>query len=217
MPNTLDPRPIILILTDSVALPRKFNNEQVNWEETYIYKLQKNLPQYEVVSLSIGGASIVDILSQIKYYEILKAEIVILQCGIVDAAPRAFGKIEMALLKKLKLMRFSKPLVNFLRRYRQHHYVSPTLFTKSLKIIKTRLNTAKFYAIGILPISKAYDKKAPGIKKSVEIYNNILKNESQYIDMEAIPENGILDDHHHINSVGQNFIYEKIREVIKFH
>lgn len=202
----------IIILTDSVALPRKLNQDFVSWEDTYIFKLKQHLNDYEVINISIGGATIGDLRNQVNYYKILKPEIVILQCGIVDASPRAFGRLELEIIKKLKLFRFTKPLVFFLRRYRAHHYTNLKNYEKKLIEIKRELNTQSFYAMGIIPSNPDYEKLLSGVTKSIEEYNNILKQHTIFISLDEMPKNGVLEDHHHINEVGQEFIFNRTIE-----
>lgn len=204
----------ILILTDSVALPREI--AKTTWEDTYIFKLKEHFKDYQIINVSIGGASIVDIKNQINYYKILKPKIVILQCGIVDAAPRAFGRVEIQIIKKTHLFRFTKPFVSILRKYRKHHYCDFKNFHLNLKYIKRELNATKFYSIGIIPASIPYEKKLPGVTKSIKKYNDILKKETFFLSTAKLPKNGILEDHHHINKIGLNYIYNLIIDNIDY-
>lgn len=208
-------KPVCLVMTDSVALPRKYSDGIVNWNETYPNKLKKTLVNYEVITLSIGGASIIDLRDQVNYYKILKPHIVILQCGIVDAAPRAFGRIEMEIIKKLRLFRFTKPFVSFLRKYRAHNYTSPRLFEIKLGELKKELNADIFFGLEILPAYWEYEKKIPGITQNITIYNNILKENSNLISLQDIPREGILKDYHHLNSIGQEFVFRRILESLR--
>lgn len=202
----------IIILTDSVALPRKHNKGLVLWEQTYIYRLKELLQDYEIINLSIGGGSIKDIRNQINYYKVLNPKCVILHCGIVDAAPRAFGRIEMEVIKKMKLFRLTKPFVSFLRKYRSHHYSNPNEFKKLLLEIKKEFNAPNFLAIGIVPSCEAYENQLPNVTNSIDTYNRILSENSLFISMEDMPQEGILEDHHHINELGQDFIFKKLVE-----
>lgn len=202
----------IIILTDSVALPRKHSKGLVLWEQTYVYRLKQLLQDYEIINLSIGGGSIKDIRSQINYYKVLDPTCVILHCGIVDAAPRAFGRIEMEVIKKMRLFRLTKPFVSFLRKYRSHHYANPTEFKKLLLEIKKEFNAPNFLAIGIVPSCVAYEKQLPNVTHSIDTYNRILSENSFFISMEDMPREGILEDHHHINELGQDFIFKKFVE-----
>lgn len=202
----------IIILTDSVALPRKHSKGLVLWEQTYIYRLRQLLRDYEIINLSIGGGSIKDIRNQINYYKVLNPTCVIMQCGIVDAAPRAFGRIEMDLIKKMRLLRFTKPFVSLLRKYRSHHYANPIEFKKLLLEIKKEFNTPNFFTIGIVPSCEAYERQLPNVTNSIDTYNRILSENSFFISMEDMPRDGILEDYHHINELGQNFIFKKLFE-----
>lgn len=204
-------RPKIILLTDSVALPRKFKEGVVQWEETYIYKLKTRFPDYEFINVSIGGASIKDLRKQVNYYKILEPQIVILHCGIVDAAPRAFGRIELELIKKAHLLRFSKPFVKFLRRYRGHHYAKADEFGSLLKQIKEALGAEKFITLGIIPASDDYEKIMPGIKHSIERYNQILQKTSTFLSTAEMPKAGICEDYHHINGIGQDYIFNLVK------
>jgi hypothetical protein len=204
---------ILFILTDSVALPKR--EAETIWEDTYIYKLRERYDKtHNIINVSIGGASIKDLRNQVNYYKILNPEIVILHCGIVDASPRAFGRIEMETIKKLRLFRLTKPFVSFLRKNRAHHYAKPILFKEHVKIIKKELNAEKFLLIGIIPASKKYEDKLPGISKSIIEYNNILKLEQGFICADSIPKEGISRDFHHINKIGQMFFLNKLIKVL---
>jgi hypothetical protein len=203
----------LLILTDSVALPRR--NAETIWEDTYIYRLRERYGRtHNIINVSIGGASIKDLRNQVNYYKTLNPEIVILHCGIVDAAPRAFGRIEMEIIKKLRLFRLTKPLVSFLRKNRAHHYAKPSLFKEFVKIIKKELNVEKFLPIGIIPASKEYEEKLPGISKAIIEYNNILKLEQGFICVDNMPKEGISRDFHHVNKIGQLFFFNKLIKLL---
>lgn len=201
---------VVLFLTDSVALPRAHQNGMVSWEDTYISKIKEVYNNYTVINCSIGGASIVDLRNQVNYYKILNPAVVILQCGIVDASPRAFGRIEMEVIKKLKLFRLTKPFVSFLRKHRAHHYTNLTNFEKKLIEIKKELNCPSLYALGIIPSNSVYEEILPGVSKSIENYNAILKKHTFFVSLEAMPKEGVLNDHHHINAIGQQYIFEQL-------
>ncbi|MDI9257708.1 SGNH/GDSL hydrolase family protein [Flavobacterium sedimenticola] len=204
-------KPVFLILTDSVALPRKHSDGVVLWNDTYVARLKDSCPDYDIVSVSIGGASITDLANQINYYKILNPKIVLLHCGIVDAAPRAFGRIELAVIKKLKLFRLTKPFVRFLRKYRSHHYASLGVFEDVLLKIKRDLNAERFYTLSILPSCNEYEQLMYGITESIENYNKVLKKHTEYIDLNQIPREGIVHDFHHINSIGHEYIFQQLQ------
>ena len=211
----MNSKPIFLIFTDSVALPRKYDNGKILWQETYIAKIKAQYTNYEIINISIGGASIKDLRNQINYYMVLEPEIVLLQCGIVDAAPRAFGRLELEIITKMRLLRFTKPFVSFLRKYRAHHYASPKEFEQKLIEFKNGLNPKRLIALSILPSCQEYEVQLPGITKYGAIYNAILKKHADsFVVLDEIPREGILSDYHHVNAIGQQFIFEQLQKVV---
>ena len=204
----------ILIITDSVSLPRKTKRGYVKWEDTYYNKLKLEFPRYEFIYLAIGGATILDLCNQLNYYDILKPDVVILQCGIVDCCPRAFSQFEKQIIKKFKLSRLSKPFVKFLRKYRALKYVPLAKYEAALLEIKEKLNPSHFFSLSIIKAQKKYELTLKGISKNIRDYNNILKKHTKLIDLSSLPVEGILDDYHHINELGHDYIKEQL--VIKF-
>ncbi len=204
----------ILFLTDSLSLPRADTSEKVSLEETYFHQLKKHFPEHEFVLVAIGGATIFDLYKQLFYYKALEADLVFLQCGIVDCAPRAFTKNETKFLTKTKLSKVVKPLQHFLRKYRGHRYTKPAKFHRYLTSFCNELKSSTIYSIGILPGSTAYDKLVPGISKSIERYNKMLAAQTKFIDNASFPADGIMADHHHLNAKGHTVIFDKIKEII---
>ena len=162
----------ILIITDSVSLPRKTKRGYVKWEDTYYNKLKLEFPRYEFIYLAIGGA------------------------------------------KKFKLSRLSKPFVKFLRKYRALKYVPLAKYEAALLEIKEKLNPSHFFSLSIIKAQKKYELTLKGISKNIRDYNNILKKHTKLIDLSSLPVEGILDDYHHINELGHDYIKEQL--VIKF-
>ena len=101
----------VLILTDSLGLPRT-SPENLAYEDTWCYSLKD---KYDVLQISIGGGVIGEIYKQCQYYKGFKPDIVIIQMGIVDCAPRILGKTENLLLNSNPVTR--KILSKILPRY----------------------------------------------------------------------------------------------------
>jgi len=204
----------ILFLTDSLALPRTEVGKKISIHDTYFECLKKQCPQHQFTLVAIGGATILDLYKQVFYYKVLEADLVFLQCGIVDCAPRAFTSRETKFLTKTGLFNIFKPMVKGLRKYRGHKYTKPKKFQHYLSSIQNDLKPARLYSIGILPASEEYEKKIPGIAKSIHNYNSILEKNSILINTADFPMNGILSDHHHLNAIGHEIIFEKIKKII---
>ena len=91
----MDRQKRILILSDSLALPRN-KPETTVVEDTYPYLLKNH---FEVYQCSIGGGMVEDLLKQSFYFSQFQPDIVILLSGIVDCAPIAYSFREESLFK----------------------------------------------------------------------------------------------------------------------
>lgn len=206
---------VVLLITDSVSLPRKYDGGEVLWDEIYFSKLEKAFPQCKFVLMAIGGATITQLQISLKYYMQVKPDLVILQAGIVDCAPRALGQLEQEVIKKMHLFRLVKPMTKLLRKYRRISYTKPKLFEQTLIKIKNIFAGKPLIAIGILPGCDEYDKLVPGISKKIELYNGILAKHSIFIDNKNFQRQGIIQDFHHINKLGHLEIFNKLQQEIK--
>ncbi|MFZ4057309.1 MAG: SGNH/GDSL hydrolase family protein [Ferruginibacter sp.] len=205
----------ILVLTDSVSLPRAYQNGKVQWENIYVNQLRKAFPDVEFILAAYGGATIQQLFIALNYYAVTDPDIIILQSGIVDCAPRALGQLELDIIKKLHLFRMVKPFTSFLRKHRGLAYTSPKDFENYLLKIKAAFPEKPFIAIGILPGSEAYDKQVPGICNRIVQYNAILEAHSIFINNSNFDYKGILEDHHHLNEIGQSILFDKLRQVLQ--
>jgi hypothetical protein len=202
----------ILVLTDSVSLPRKYKDGVVSFESTYPYQLQKKYQGRAIFYFfQMGGATIIDLTKQINYCKVFKPNIVILQSGIVDCAPRAFSRLEIDLIKKWRLFRFTKPLNRHFRKYRNLCYTSKLNYEKNIVKLFDVLEVSKIYGISILPSNVEYEKILPNVTKNIIEYNDILKRLTHYIDVSEVQsEGGIIEDHHHMNAIGHQVVFNKI-------
>lgn len=200
----------ILILTDSLALPRE-SPENCKYEETWPSIIKNK--GYIVHQVSIGGATSATLLSQINYHLSFNPDIVIIQVGIVDCAPRFLKKNELFILKKIPF--FGRKIISSLnnkvvRKVRNINYVNAKSFKKNIIAIKNLISTktSQVYFLSIIPASLEYEEKLPNISKNIRLYNQIIYDISfnNYISLDSMPIQGIMSDHHHINSVGHEYI-----------
>lgn len=204
----------ILFLTDSLSLPREGELEKVSYEDTFPFLLTKNFSEHNFIFLGIGGATIIDLYRQSAYYSGLKPDLVFLQCGIVDCAPRPFRKIETRIINKLNIRFLFNPIKNILIRYRNYKFTSLDMYTRTASKFVDVFKCSKFYPIGILPSSEGYEKILPGITESIDKYNKILSSNSLYINNSDFPLDGFLSDFHHLNKKGHDYIYKKLVSII---
>lgn len=209
----------ILIFTDSLALPR-LHPEFCHQNETWTSLLRKQ--GHRITQVSIGGGTSHDLVSQCNYYQkdTIDIDLVIVQSGIVDCAPRFAHKLELKLYQVLPLI--GKKIIrllnrNWVRQVRNITYMPLKKYSKNIRKIQQNFKPYPVLFLGILPASKAYECQLRGITKNTALYNDILKETGAYIDLSQIPESGIMSDYHHVNSVGHQFIFEQIQKAIQAH
>lgn len=207
----------ILFLTDSLSLPRKYNEGQVNYEDTYICLLREKYPQALICDFAMGGGRITDLLGQCFYYKQFNPDLVFIHCGIVDCAPRSFTLFEKLIIEKLRLRRITKLFDKKLRKLRNCSYTTKDIYIQSLLKIKESFEDVPLYSIGILQICDEYEKLVPGIKKNAKEYNDILRANTEFINNDYFPEDGIISDFHHLNQKGHQLIFAKLKKIIDIH
>lgn len=205
----------ILILTDSLGLPRDVP-ERVHFEDTWPHHLKDE--KTIIIQLSLGGATSSDLCAQVHYYKNLNPDVVIVQVGIVDCAPRALGYYENLIFKRWRLTGFlcQIALSHFgksIRNIRNISYTSPLQFRKNVICLLNCFPNSKMLFVGILPANNSYEQQVHGIQNRIKQYNSILKDTCQdsYIDMCDIPCDCIMSDYHHLNVNGHKFLFDKVR------
>lgn len=209
----------IVIFSDSLALPR-ISPQKTMFEETYPFYLRKN---FEIFQFSKGGGLIHDLVEQANYYSLYNPDIVILHCGIVDCACRAFSHNEELFFASNVFGRILRKLISVtittkrLRNLRKKSWTPLDEFSLNCKRFKDIFHNVPIYALSILPVSDEYEKKVPGIRMKVAQYNLLLKQlfEDYFIDLSSIPSDGIMKDGHHLTHKGQLYVYNKIMEKIR--
>lgn len=206
----------LLLITDSLGLPRN-TPELVKYNETWCGILSN---EFDIHQCSIGGGTISKLLSQLEYLKMYEPDRIIIQSGIVDCAPRALSEVENYLLNKYKLtsklLRWGSGRLIPLLRKRGKTYTSIDKFQRAVKRFKSEFGE-KLYWIGIVPPSKDYEKKIPGISKNILAYNQLLKKELGHnlIDITRLKSDCIMPDFIHLNTRGNRCLAEQIIARIK--
>jgi lysophospholipase L1-like esterase len=208
----------ILILADSPSLPR-LHPEICEYEDTWPYLLKMDFLVHQV---SIGGATISDLVRQMEYHKMVKPDFIILQCGIVDCAPRALSLFELELVKRIWglrsiLLPFIKRNNKWIRKVRKATNTDPFLFKKELTKLLALNSKTKFLGVGILQANSEYEEIVPGISVHVAQYNKILVDAlgKNFISLDQLDRSGIMSDHIHLNKAGQLAVFNKIASFLK--
>lgn len=213
----------VLCISDSLGLPRP----EVKYEETWIKLLKLKYPEFDYITL-FRRALTSSFLSEGNFNEYLKyydPNIVILQLGIVDCAPRylrdksIIKKIERRLPIKLKsyFWFFWKSTHD---RKIDYSEVSLSDFENNLRnyfIQCKTLGVEKVIVVKICTPAVEMVKKNPLIVEAVNLYNNVFDNVSNefnnvtVINPLHVGESEIyLEDGYHTNYFGNKLVGESI-------
>jgi lysophospholipase L1-like esterase len=186
----------IVALADSLAMPRRENGETVAWEETWPVRLREKLDVVlpEPVEVINHGrrARTVDSLIGPDFEEnirFIRPEVVIIQVGIVDCAPRIFSRRTRALLQsRLFPSRLRRAVVAWGSRQRHRLigrrplarvYTCPERFSAGLRAFGDRLQALEWQPqLVVLPIVlewRSGEAKSPGYGANVRLYNGLLE------------------------------------------
>ena len=201
----------IVVLADSYALPRLVENDEVHWEDTWPYLLQNTLrsgnSKIEVINCGKRKRTIDSIIGwDFQEHIIFKEpDVVLIQIGIVDAAPRIISKKERATLNHRLFPAFLRKKIIETRKKNKVRitkkdplakvYTKPDAFHLYLLNFKKRIDSdlSKKPKVIFIPIT-AYFKKmgvaSPYFQKNVEAYNAILQKftNEHSMSMISLPE-----------------------------
>lgn len=208
----------ILVLTDSLGLPRDLP-EEVLYEESWPCLLSKG---FRILQSSIGGGTSYDIYKQAAYLKVYNPDVLVIQVGIVDCAPRTLSYHENIIGNYFwlsrKILNFIIPKIgNYIRNFRKISYCSEADFRENLNAIKNFFPKSKFIILGILPACREYELSLPTITSKINSYNNILECifKNDYLSLDEIEQNCIMNDFHHLNKNGHLFVYDMISERLR--
>ncbi len=203
----------ILIFTDSLSLPRS-TPEICHHTDTWPERLQKL--GHEVCLSAIGGATIKTLFKQSFYFgNAGYFDLVIIQSGIVDCAPRFARQLEVKLLQATPILGkliLNALNTNFIRGIRNITYTKPNTFKPFVDKFDTSYACPVCY-IPILPASPAYEQRLSGVSKNIARFNQLFPAE-RIIDIKELTLNDLLSDFHHLNSNGHQVIMNAIIQKI---
>jgi hypothetical protein len=219
-----------VIIGDSVAMPREFEKESTDIEQTWPFKLAKTFPRVHWVTNFSGGRSLIevpDILNRTAYY--YTPSFIILCVGIVDCSYRVLTKYELKFLKlfpriSIVVRRFVKKNHYFLSKKRKMYNTKPNKFEKILKEcikICDQMNST-LICIPILNPGENLVKKSFNIKNNVMTFNDIIRkniNRKYLINIENndIDVNDLVnkEDGHHLNFAGHELYVDELTKLLK--
>lgn len=209
--------PTVLILTDSLAFPRSAP-EVVHYEDTWVALLKRKFPQVDFVHCGRGGATIDDLFKHSAYYhKTARPALVLMQCGVVDCAPRALTFMEQQLLQRLPVLgpiisKIVRKNASQIRRWRKMSYTSLANYEAWVEVYEKLF--ANVYWIEILPADANYESRVHGISKAITSYNEVLR-QRRCVSTTDFTSNYIMSDLHHLNSEGHKLLAQRLTHIVQ--
>jgi len=230
IPYIIMKRKKIIIITDSVSMPR----HGLPYEETWIHMLKREFPAYDIMDRSARGSTSTRLVTEggggADLLESYMPDLVILQIGMAEAAPRLFDKrgLEFAIVSRYMPPRLRQRYIEFVKRRRVRSPeitdVTPEQFRINIAAFfeRARKISARIILIPILPTTDDYARKSPHAPKNVERYNAIYRETAALFDNVTIVDpfrpgidiNDISIDELHINHEGSKLIFNALRPLL---
>lgn len=185
----------IVVLADSLALPRNEPPNVVLWEETWPARLQQACDAHgltaEVINCGARSRRITSLIGHDfhEHIELKRPDVLVLQIGIVDCAPRVISLRERwvmnlrgfprvlrdAVIRRRSATRADRTRRNPLAKV----YTPPREFADSLATFGTRLRrTDADVGVIVLPIVgrlAQLEEHSPGYVSNIGAYNEMLR------------------------------------------
>jgi acyl-CoA thioesterase I len=222
----------IMIVTDSVSMPRP----EIRYEDTWIYLLRKEFPHYDIIDRPGRGSTSTRLVTEggggVDLLEMYKPDIVILQLGMADAAPRLFNKrgLEYRIVSRSLPAWARRRYIDWVKKHRVRDpevtEVPPEEFRANITSFFRRAHSigARVLVIPILPPIRFMVKKSPHVGRNVDRYNAIYHDSAaRFPNVEIVDpfrdngETGIDDlaiDEVHINPSGLRMIFESLKPLL---
>lgn len=186
---------LVRIYGDSLGLPRP--SESVSCGETYGEQFKSQLERagnrVALYNRSVGGASLRDLRrawERDKPYFAASCEVLVIQCGVVDCAPRPVDRTTRGIVSRLPPVA-RQPIVDFLHRKRAailsygflFRITEPAAFESLYGrwLAEAAALATVVFALNIAPTRPQTESHSPGFARSIEMYNEIISRSVQRV------------------------------------
>lgn len=226
---------VILVIGSSMTMPRL----EVDFFETWLYKLMVNYPNYLVMDKSRrasstnrlvnDGAGSKDSRRGADLLEYYTPKLVITQIGIADCAPRLLYKNKFS-TKVLNLSPnfIKKRIYKIIKKVKKRSIKNADLTLATFEnnwvnyIERAKQLNTKVICILISKPTALVTSKSPEIYKAIDLYNSKLIELSQKYDNFLILEpytqdeiNEFALDEFHVNERGHGCLYNKLKTLLE--
>lgn len=233
----------IAIIADSMCLPRGEKEGDVPFEATYPIVLEDTFNNYvnkekkpRFIVKGKRSRTLLEVKDEWKeVIDFIKPEIVIVNVGITDCAPRILNEKKRKIVDGIKIDFVKNSIINYLKKNRTKlilkdptkRFVTIEVFEKEYKNIINYLTpkTQKIIFIGILNVSEDLERKSPGYLESVKLYNSVLSSGADnkkiyFLDVnKEFEQNNFnecrLDDGYHFSVKGNSIVAGALFDILR--
>ncbi len=232
----------IVILADSVALPRPKGAGNIPYESTYPYILDRALrarlgnESPLLIERGMRSRTVTDVITDWhEEIDLKQADVAIVHVGGNDCAPRVFMPWERRVIEKLPMRKFRTNLLRWEKKYKRNLllvmpnrcYVPLSQFKHKVEEIVKLAAHSKLkcvFFVDIMPVTERIIHHLLGVAKNVEQYNKVLGAQAKHsgvsvIDIsELVRREGGLDkvtfDGMHYNEAGHRMLANELESRI---
>jgi len=181
----------VLLLADSLCMPREDEDNQgpILPHQTYGSLLEARASElgWQVTVDAERARTIIDVNGGLGGWlrGLAPSDVVIIQVGVVDCAPRVLTAAEHRLLEKLRPRWLQKVILRFIHHYRarlvrmrRHVYVPlplfEQLFAQTLRLLVAS-GARKVGVVAIAPTLPQVTERSPGFAENIELYSESLR------------------------------------------
>ncbi len=223
------------LLADSLGLPRNIDDIAISetYPEMVRIELAKINPHNVVYTDARHARKMPDGLEIWEnYFCMYDLTHLLIQIGVVDAAPRVFTLRENRFVSSIRPRFFKSFVISTASRHRawfvktrRKVYTKPKAFEESFRTL-VEAASAQGVSIAAMSICHTHDalcKRSPGFNENMDKYNDILEKIGQNCGCEVLkpipddvnPADVLLTDGIHLNSNGASYFNDRIVDWIK--
>lgn len=220
-----------IVVGSSMTMP----SFDLNYEQTWLYKLIKHYPNIEFIDKNTRSSSVRRLVTEgalSKGYDLLEyyaPDFIITQIGIADCSPRLL-KREAFSTKLINAMPFSNWIYNIVRKTKGRTIsccdIDTTTFYKCLETYAERASQSQtqIFCIKIAHTGTGVVKKSPHMLEAIDLYNKEFdKLAASFNNVTLItpfPEDAnlqelLIKDEIHPNEKGSEIIFQNIVNAIE--
>jgi lysophospholipase L1-like esterase len=231
----------VVILADSLALPRVDVEDDIPYEATYPFLLEQRLRLRTETELPIimergmRRRTIEYVLDDwLEMVEQRRANLIIVHVGVVDCAPRIFLRRERQFIESMRWAWLRDSILSFVQKHRARIirlrprvYVPLERFERLAEQLAQKARQARvpLVFINIIEPPDEIEKRSPGFQQNVKQYNRVLESkvdgtEVQLIDLNSLISAGggsktLTVDGIHVNREGHLILAGELERLIK--